>query len=58
MYKGETSAYAALVLEMDVRCAEEPPEVLKEKKRCLSAALAVLGVKGDPATLKESTSAP
>ncbi|MGB0808833.1 MAG: hypothetical protein ACPGYJ_07680, partial [bacterium] len=56
-YKDETSAFAALVLEMDVRCAEEPPEVLKEKKRCLSAALAALGVKGDPATLKESTSA-
>ena len=44
-YHDETSAYAALVIEMDQRFAEDPN--LSERKRCLAAVMAYLGQKGD-----------
>ena len=42
-YRDETSAYAALVIEMDKHYAHDP--TLAEKKRCLAAAMAYCGVK-------------
>ena len=44
-YRDETSAYAALVTEMDHHFAEDPN--LPEKKRCLAAVMAYFGQKGD-----------
>ena len=41
-YQDETSAYAALVQEMDIHFAQDPD--LANKKRCLSAAMAYVGL--------------
>ena len=44
-YRDETSAYAAIVTEMDQRFPEDPN--LAERKRCLAAVMAYFGQKGD-----------
>ena len=50
-YKDETSAYAAIVMEMDAQFAQDP--TLAEKKRCLAAVMAFFGTKGDMPVVKD-----
>ena len=50
-YQDETSAYAAIVMEMDQQFAKDP--TLAEKKRCLAAVMAYFGTKGDMPAVKD-----